>query len=360
MLCLTLVGCVASQIPSSPTSAPLQQIVRLTSDQLFSANVQGTHVAYTDSGLWLCSLDTRHPLKIDPIRPLAFSWSDNGERLAAVFALVSGETRLAVYSRDGQLRSEDVFPVEFVGLHWSQRGDLLLAGYVLKNYRFGSNLSQTLLVVDSSGVRTEITLGDTTLNPSTVKRYRSTLRELLKACFTASGDELVYTRLHDPPEFPSYLQLVFRNWQGGPEKLVAQLEPGRYDFQFTNNNTSLWATPQGRSPVHVPLWSGAVVGEQEVKTHQVGQNSLDGVYRFTDGVLYAGSRLIASWPPGSRLQFLAGGRFLFADQYALYLGSGLQAETLPAYRESDWTLRRWLHQGLISLQDYLKLTQEQQ
>ena len=359
LLCLYIAGCAAPQIPSSPTSVPLQFITRLASEQLFAANSQGSHLAYADNGLWLRSLDAQDPLKLDPGRPLALSWSDNGERFSAAFGDASGQTRLAVYSREGQLLSEDLFQIEFMELGWSQRGDLLLVGYTLKNYRFGSNLSLTLQSIDQLGVHTEIVLGDTTLKPSTAKRYEASLKELLRVCFTSGSDELVYTRLHDPPEFPPYLQLVFRSWLGGPEKLLAQLEPARYDLQFANNNSSLWAIPQGRASVEFPLWGDDADWKQEVTFRREGQVSPGGAYRFSDGLLYAGSRLLASWPAGSRLQFLREGKFLLADQHALYLGSGLQAEPWPSYLESEWTLRKWLHQRLISLQDYRRLRQEQ-
>lgn len=103
-------------------------------------------------------------------------------------------------------------PGPILAVTWSARDDLLVVGYRLREFSFGANLAQWLVRINSEGEET-IALGDVTLESSTVRQFAAGLPLLLGVFFSPSGDELVFTQVHDPPQAPPYLQLLYRNWQ---------------------------------------------------------------------------------------------------------------------------------------------------
>ena len=145
-------------------------------------------------------------------QPVARAWTLDGSKLAVGLIDKDGASRVEVFDRNGLLLSHRALPGKVLAVAWSSRGDLLAAGYRLQHYSFGANLSQWLFR-SYAGFEETLALGDVTIETATVKAYGDTLPQLLPVAFSPSGDELVYARLHDPPQFPPYLQLLYRNWQ---------------------------------------------------------------------------------------------------------------------------------------------------
>jgi hypothetical protein len=181
---------------------------------------------------------------------------------------------------------------------WSSRNDLLVAGYRLREFSFGANLSQWLVRIDGRK-REQIGLGDTTLKPGTAKRLQAALPELLPVAFSPAGDELAYLRLYDPPQFPTYLRLQYRNWQAPTDRKLLGLpvQPARLE----------WLMPG------------------DVLAYQSGNGSV---------------QRIELWPvPGDPT--LSGSR---------------EPADRPPPRENHrlWTLRKWRFEGLITPDEFRK------
>ncbi|MDT8441510.1 MAG: hypothetical protein RQ723_07600 [Desulfuromonadales bacterium] len=356
---LVAAGCTPAIPPAAIDTEPLRPLTRLSADQPFAANDQGSSLAFADHGLHLMPLPDGAAALLDRRRPLALAWSPDGERLAAVFDKEPATLQLVLYTRDGEPVDSRQLPLRLSTLRWSRRGDLLLAGYTLTTYRFGSNLTQTLHLLTVDGGNETRTLADTTLKPSTARRYAEHLDTLLQVEFSVAGDELVFTRLHDPPEFPPYLQLGLRNWQVERHRVLAQLPVMPTRLRFVPSREQVRVMAASGDIALIPLWQDEQGGAPRFSADSApAAVSPTGRYRLQEGALFDEERLLVQWPSASRIQFLSGGRFLLADGHRLYLGDGLQGEALPVYREHDWTLRRWLHEGLIAPVDYRRLDKD--
>lgn len=182
----------------------------------------GRLTALGDNGLMLTERMSGKTLRLSPQTPVALAWRRDGARLAAGFVDGQEESHLVVFDRDGHRLEEHPLPGRSLVVTWSSRNDLLVAGYRLREYSFGANLVQWLVRIDGRN-REQIGLGDTTLTPGTAKRLQASLPELLALAFSPAGDELAYLRLYDPPQFPPYLRLLYRNWQVPTDRKLLDL-----------------------------------------------------------------------------------------------------------------------------------------
>jgi hypothetical protein len=345
-------GCSAPQIPQYVSETPLVKIVTMQKNGSFSGNLQGSHVAYTSDGLQLFDLINRSAYDLSEDTPQVLAWNTSGTFLAAGFSSGSDSCRLIVVNQNGETVIENIFPINLLDIQWSTRGDLLILGYAIKDFSFGSNLSQTLYVV-SDKEHVPIILSDNTIKPRTAQILKPILPALMPSAFSAQGDELVYLRLHDPPEFPSFLQVVFRNWQVPVEQLLGRLEVSQTKLFLQEDIEQVATLDVDGTLTTFPLWEDASVNRLG-SSGPLEQFSPSRQYRYIGGNLYHNDRLIASWPAGARLQFLRNGRFLLAVDSDIYLGEGLNSEFWPEYNQQEWVLRRWLHHGLITYEDYVQ------
>lgn len=177
----------------------------------------------------------------------------DGERLAKGVAGNNGGWRLDVFSRDGRKLEEHPLPGPVLTVAWSSRQDLLVIGYRLQEFSFGANLSQWLVRLHD-GRRDQLDLWDTTLKPNTARNLKGHLAALLPAAFSPDGDEFVFTRLHDPPQFPAYLELRYRNWQVPAERKLLQLpvQPVMLDWEPTGEVVT--CRSGSRPAQRVELW----------------------------------------------------------------------------------------------------------
>lgn len=214
----------------------------------------GRFAAVGHRGLSLVDSLTEQRIPVADEMPLALAWRRDGQRLAAVFpGEGEGTERLVVFDREGQRHSETALPGRTVAVAWSARHDLLVAGYQLQQYSFGANLSQWLLRIDAAGAP-PIKLGDVTIEPATAKQFSAVLPRLLQAAFSPQGDELVFLRLHDPPQSSPYLQLVYRNWQAEGERKLLDLPVRSAALQWQVAGEAITCTVDGEPPRTVELW----------------------------------------------------------------------------------------------------------
>jgi hypothetical protein len=352
LLVLWLFGC-AQQLPRSLDPAPLEEVGQVEEGGLFAADPSGAQLAMERDGLLLAE----HPaeaVRLLAESPEVLTWSRDGKFLAAGFAADANRCEVNVFSPEGEVLREVVLPVNLLALEWSSRGELFAVGYQLKVYSFGGNLTLKLYRLDGSDAA-PVDLGDVTIKPSTVRRFVDRLPSLLQVAFSPMGDELVYTRLHDPPEFPPYLQLVYRNWQEFEEHELVRLPVKKVQLDWDNQGESVVVNGLEGSEQFIRLWP--IRPDDAVQHGAAGILSATGRYRFDDGRLFERDRLLIDWGRGARLQFLAEGQYLLEVDQGLYRGGGLSVEQPKEHDEKRWSLRRWRYHGLITPQEYQRLIQ---
>ena len=340
-------ACATGTPPGSIPDHPLRPLADIDDSGLFSANQYGTKVAFTNDGLYLLDPDSGDKKKLSSANPIALAWSPDGLSLAAAFERADFETELLVYSADGVVMNEAVIPVALSQLYWSSRGDLLAVGFVLKVYSFGGNLRQLLYRIEDD-VLVETLLTDSTLRPSLAKQVKPLLHSLLPVSFSPQGDELVFLRLQDPPEFSAYFQLLYQNWQSDKPRGLHKTPLQVMSFNWEpSGNTMNVLSEEGLQTLN--LWPS----EEKTVVPSAAET-----YRFIDGRLYHGLELLFEWSEKSQIQILADGKFLLSVNRYLYLGGGLKSHSAPTYNESRWNLRRWRYEELVTPSEYQKLLEE--
>lgn len=338
-----LSGCATGSQPQPIGENPLDLIAVVDRDHLFASDREVRKIAFTKNGLILLDLDSGSEQKLSSQRPRALAWGRDGSKLAAAFQAEEYETRLELFSHQGELLQELVLPVALTQMTWSERGDLLATGFALKTYSFGSNLRQSLYQLHSEQVK-ETVLSDTTLKPATSQHLKPIMQSLQPVTFSPYGDELVFASLHDPPEFPPYLRLHYLNWMADRKRSLQDqpVQPFQVEWGKSGDSITLINT---RNKVEFDLWPAP----NDSIMQPVSRN-----YRFTEGRLYHGDDLLADWGKEAQLQILPDGRFLLAAKKNLFLGDGLDAVLQEDGNEKRWTLRRWRFEGLITPTEYLE------
>ena len=340
-LVLLLTACAVPPPPLGSDGQALTFVTPLSLDGVFAGSPDRALIAYGEGGLHLreVAAGTVHRLdaagtvhRLDAAEPLAAAWRQDGAQLAAAFASANGSNgRLVVFDRDGRTLAEAELPGTPVAMAWSHHQELLVAGFTFRQFSFGGSLSQWLIRINGAE-REQLTIGDSTLKPSTVQAVAGQLGRLLKVSFSPAGDELVVLQLHDPPQFPAYLQLTHRNWQvSTAERKLLQLPvaPVILDWGAAEDTLiyrtgdglwrelALWPPPESTAPVTVPS-----------------------------------SEFPSAWADSIHLQRFDNGDYLLATGGRLYAGSGLPVRHTANDAELGWTLRKWRFEGLISPEEY--------
>lgn len=340
-------SCVKAPLPAPITGHPLLPLADIDNSGLFAANPDGTKIAIARDGLSLFDVNSKTAHDLSLKKPVALAWSPDGLLLAVAFEGADYETELLLYSADGRILKETSLPVVLSQLVWSRRGDLLAAGFALKIYTFGGNLRQLLYTVDLDSVE-EILLSDSTLRPALARQVKPLLHNLLPVAFSPQGDELVFLRLHDPPEFSAYFQMLYRNWQVDSARELDKFPLQAMALDWNLNGDSIRIQSETGQQT-LKLWPAEV--------QAMGSSSAE-EYRFHNGQLYRGSQLVVDWGDDAQIQWFADGTFLLAVNRQLYRGSGLLKNSAITYNETDWNLRRWRYEELVTPEEYKKLRQE--
>lgn len=344
LLLVLLCGCAPSPHVSSIDGSPLEKISAIEASHLYAVDPAGERVVFSYRGLSLLKLGSDEKQVISLETPTAVAWSRDGRQFSAVFPLPEGQTLLSVYSPAGFTLYETILPVIAGNMAWTVNGEILVSGYSLKVYSFGANLSQSLAVIKNEKVRF-IQLTDTTLNPATTKALQPVLQDVLPVLFSPLGDELIYVRLHDPPEFSPYLNVLYKNWQADGARKLLELPLQVVEVGWAGPDLVEVAASGG--PHRIDLWPSSVASEKDNQG-----------YRFNAGRLSRGETLLADWGPDAIFEQITGGRFLLASGKSLYLGAGLAPEFPAEHGQNEWRLRRWRYQGLISSEEFQALLLE--
>jgi len=340
-------ACATGTPPGSIPDHPLRPLADIDDSGLFSASQYGTKVAFTNDGLYLLDPDSGDKKKLSSAKPIALAWSPDGLSLAAAFERADFETELLVYSAGGVVMNEAIIPVALSQLYWSSRGDLLAVGFVLKVYSFGGNLRQLLYRIDDDTLE-ETLLTDSTFRPSLAKQLKPLLQSMLPVSFSPQGDELVFLYLLDPPLFSPYFQLLYQNWQVDKPRELHKTPLQTMSFNWDpSGNTVNVQSEEGLQTLNLWPSEGKAVAPSKAET-----------YRFIDGRFYHGQELLADWGEKSQIQILEDGKFLLSVNRSLYLGDGLKSHSASTYNETEWNLRRWRYEELVTPSEYQKLLEE--
>lgn len=247
-------ACVAVVPQRGFDTAPTSSVVLRDGDVALAASPDRVSTAFGRQGLWLQNNASGQRRQLAPETPLALAWRRDGRQLAAAFPAVDQERGyLVVYDASGQRVDAWELPGRIVALTWSARNDLLAVGYQLRIFSFGANLSQWLIHVKDARIE-QIPLGDMTIEPATARQWASMLPELLAVAFSPDGDELVLLRLHDPPQFPPYLQLLHRNWQVPGERKLKDLPVQPTTLAWAASGEAVNIQTTGQPVQRLELW----------------------------------------------------------------------------------------------------------
>lgn len=360
LLLLLVSGCTALQRDSPlPAGMSLSVLAGCDRDAPAAWSPDGRHVAFGRSGTVVRTLADGSEARLDPRTPQQLCWLDE-RRL--VIALADGETTRLLLVQPGAESREIGLPGRPVALARAADGTLLAVTTALRRYSFGANLTSRLFRWDGTLPPVERVLDDVSLKPQTVSQWGERLYAQLQPSVAPLGDEIVYARLHDPPAFPPYLELVQRHLGGGPVRELATLPLGGGGALWFDDERLLLGDGRGGTRIFDP-WSKTA---GEGWPHLSGPIAVapGGRSLFTAGALLAGSSVVlqlegvtAAWfaPDGRRLLLRRGRELLLLDGMA---APAAPAPLDPSARERLLRLRLWRSEGLITPEEYRQLTAE--
>ncbi|HEY5975343.1 MAG TPA: hypothetical protein VIU41_11415 [Geobacteraceae bacterium] len=344
----------AATLPSGATQLPL---TTTTPGSPFAFTPVGDRVAFVASGLRLAQVPGAHAGRIEEATPSLLAWSTDGATLAAAFP--EGEqTRLSLFAADGTpLISASVFGTAN-DLCWRSADELLIGVVTTQTYRFGTNIKEVLYRWDGKAPPEGNVLHEATVRPFTMKTYGNLILHGFHLAVSPLGDEIVYSRIQDPPEFAPYLKLMLRHLVTGQERelLSSSLNSGPFVITADGDHL-LYANGKG-NVYRRNIWSEGIDEIFAVPGKQLTA-ATSGQSLFIDDTFYLSGAAIASFADATGGALSArGDRLLVRTGNRLWLVSGLPAgATLnlsPAHLRQLITLRRLRSEGAITQNDYLQ------
>lgn len=359
LLILWLSGCARLPVAEDlPPGVTLHRIGKMEADAPFAPSPTGDRVALTRDGLRIFDPITGKGSMISGATPVALAWTPDGERLAAAFA-GKNDTRLQVFGAGGESRGEIVVEGRIAHLLWISGEQLLVGAVKMETFSFGSEHRTIIYRWNGSEEMAKVVEHYTVAKPRTLHDWGDYLYRTVHVALSPLGDEILYTRLHDPPAFSPYLKIVMRHLETGVERELANVSLTSVGGIFAHDETVIYGDGSGRTR-QVDPWM-----EEERELWPTPGRRLSasegGRYLFIDGRLYSDGSEILAFPPMSEGCFAFGGRLFIRDDRSLYLLEGLGEDSVPALdsavRDHLLKLRRWRSGGLISHQDYLQQKQ---
>ena len=329
-------------------------LTKIATGGVFAPDSRGERVALARDGLLLVLVEQNRELHLAAETPLALAWSADGEQFAAAFQ--DGQrSRLVVYDVNGQeLRSATV-EGRATQLRWTPEGELLVLTIRLKVFSFGVNQRALLFHLDPQGDVTEQPLFDGTLKLKTVTDYGEDLYRFFRFDLAPLGDEIVYTRLSDPPVIRKSIKLIHQHLDVGVARQVYDLPLEAGGIFWSADNETLWLSNGSSGTFRYNLWLDRVEEERPLPGRHLAV-SRSAEMQYVDGRLYRDGALITQLRDG-RARFSADGRvLLIADGEQLYLYPLPVAES-PQPIAADklerlLQLRELRSKKLLSLEEY--------
>ena len=352
---LLVTGCAHGPYSGTlPAGVRVSRLTGVDPATPFAWNPAGTKLVLVSGSLQLYDPATGSSQTLGE-KPLAVAWSPDGERLATASPQGTG-TALRILDGHGAVLSEASIAGRVTKLAWRSPAELLAAAITIDKFAFGANIKGRLLSWDGVAAPVATTLNDITVRPFIAKWPLETLYHTLSFTLSPLGDEIVYTRLIDPPAFAPYLRIVIRHLESGAEKEVTGVAVGSAGAVYAADGERILYGDGDAASHWFDPW-----GERELATIPApGRNiavSPANHYAFIDGRLYSDGKELARFSPGCIGAFSPRGEsLLLGCDNDLYLVSGLHEQSAghgtPKDRDRLLTLRKWRSEGLISIPDY--------
>lgn len=358
---LLLLGLLCSGCAGLPVSRPLP--AGITSEPLMSAvsppftvDAAGERLAYVRGGLWIGAVATKAEQQLSETAPVALAWSPDGSRLAAAFP--AKETSLIrLFAPDGTKLGETELKGAVGDLAWRSSKELLVAHVMKSDYIFGSDYQQMLTSWDGSGQPISVRVHNATLRPGTTKKLGAAYARAFTLAVSPFGDEIAFTRQHDPPEFKTYLRVMIRHLDSGREREVTNIAQDSSRPLFIGSDDQLLVA-DGSTISRFTPWEGKSSASLPI-TGRALAASPGGKHLLIDGQLVQGDQIITHFPATVTGRFAAQGARLFVlHNGTIYQIKGLDADpvTIPSgdALKKLLSLRDWRIQELITPQDFEK------
>jgi len=318
----------------------------------------GERIALAYKGTRIRNLATGAEEVLDSALPVALCWSADGEKLVAAYAVPAGlRLRLFALGSVGPV-GETTVPGRVAGLFCPDDGSVVVIASVLRTFSFGGNFATSLYRWDGANEPTAIIVNDVSVKPLTLKKLGASIFDLVQPQLAPMQDELLFTRLHDPPALAPYFQLVQVHLLSGSSRVVADLpltsSGGRY---LAQGERVLVADGQG-STLLIDPWTQEVAAVLSLPGHVLATSPV-GSRQLVDGHLFVDDKEIAVLPDVDAAGFAPrGDRLLIRRDGDLFLLEYLPAEPRPSWfvdplRQRLLKLRQWRSSGLINHTDYL-------
>jgi len=286
--------------------------------------------------------------------PAALAWSGDGRHLAASF-IREEESFLRIFAEDGRELGELRVAGRIHRLVWGPGPEILAAVVQREDYAIGAKLDYALLRWAGRGEAQSSPLHSTMVRRSTAGYFGDRLYRTFHLALAPLGDEILYTRLHEPPANRPHLRVMLRHLESGREQEIgrAELDSGAPLF-LADSDGLLY----GDGSLHTYWLHGP---HRTITTFPVPGYFLaatpTGRSLFIDGRLFKQGEEIAVFPEATAGYFSPlGNSLLICANKGLYLLSGLDEDHPPeladAAKQKLLQLRQWRAEGLISAADY--------
>jgi hypothetical protein len=351
---LQVQACANLPVQHLPPELNLVKIGTCKADTPFAPSPDGEWLALVKNGLELLNFKTNQKIQLSTDIPVALAWNHASDQIIAAFSN-SQKSTLLVFGTDGEVSSQTDVDGTVSDLVWGAENQIILATITLENYSFGSTLLTKIWhwnVVNSPTILTE---NSVTIKPLTVKIQGAQLYKTAKLSISPAGDEIIYTRLLDPPAVRPYMKIQLRHLETGIEREVAQVAPTLGDAFLLYEDMILFSDGLNEVKLLAP-WTGLTIQSWQEAGHNLSV-SATGHYVLADGRLYEGNKQITIFSPTVDGLFSTNGSLFLRYQKQLYLLSGLKKEKKPslAFEKNQQLLkiRKWRSQGLITHQEFL-------
>jgi len=363
-LLLSLVACFAACTPQIPPPQLSPGLMLRSVGPIDRAGVaawspDGARIALASSGTRLRNLATGGEEILAPATPVDICWSADGNKIAAAYAGPTGShLRLFVPGSPAPVAETSV-PGRIQQVFCRDDGQVLAVASVLQTFSFGGNFTTSLHRWDGLTTPTAAVINDVSVKPLTLQTYGSAIFDLVQPQLSPLQDELLFTRLHDPPAFPPYLKLVQYHLATGLSRVVENLPLTSPGGRYLTAGESLAVADGQNSTRQLDPWTNAVTATLPLPG-RVPATSLAGGRLLVDGHLYAEGQEVAVLSGVKAAVFAPrGDRVLLRYDKELFLLEGLSAESRPPglgppLRQTLLKLRQWRSADLISHDDYLK------
>lgn len=360
LLPVLIVVALLSACATTPLSVPLpngfslNRLANSPGGSPFAWSHDGQKIAYVRGGVRLITVADQSERVLSGPAPAILAWSPDDSMLGLGFA-TDTQTLLRLQRLTGAVVAETRVPGSPVAIFWGQNG-IVVCTSEQKDFTFGANVISRVVRWDGQSPPQVSLLHDVTLKPITIRNYSGFLPGF-RSAMSPWGDELLYTRLHDPPEFPPYLKLILRHLDSGAERSIGDLPIASSGGHFVGNADRVVIADGIGTIYFQDLWNGNPDKELPVSGRQLA-TSPEGRSLLADGELWSnGVHLLTLADVNHALFSPTGEQLLFRSRSTLYLLSGLPTDPLASLPDGEelkkaLLLRRWRAMNLISPDEF--------